>query len=113
MNATIITDYLNNKYIKPSDKIPELEVVELSGNKVALSYWEHGVIAATGRVMYFIKQDDLHWYYEGYTRIGSSCSASLSDALLRIDFYLKAKGKPYYYDGSDITDVRNLAGYEI
>lgn len=90
-------DYLNDKYNQKTvymgdTKIPNFE--EYHG--VLLFYWNCGVIAVVGNMMYFITQTDLYWYCRNWNaldEISIKHSKSLGEAFNRIDEYFSERSE--------------------
>lgn len=108
--AYIIT-YLNDKYTQKAVweegiVIPKIEKFD---EKTVISYWECGAIVSVDGKFYFIRQDDLYWYFRDMnTGINSAHLKSLGDAITRLAGYLQEHGKPFYYTGTNI-----ICGYKL
>lgn len=109
-----IVDWLNENYNQNSDNYciisgPKQEVIKYNEN-TAISFWGCGAIVCHESLLYFISEDDGHWFInsEGKYNIGlQSCfsiewAQEFANALTRLIKYTEEHGKPVYYSGTNV-----------
>ena len=113
-----IVNWLNKNYNQDSENYSifngaKPEVIRYDKH-TAISLWACGAIVCIGSIIYFIGEDDGNWFlleakrsdkYEdyGYQDIFSiGWAKSFSDAMKRLEDYVKENGEPVYFSGTKI-----------
>ena len=104
-----IVNWLNKNYNQDSDKYSifngaKPEVIRYDEH-TAISLWACGAIVCINSILYFIGEDDGHWFLSesenGYQESFSiGWAQSFSDAMRKLEDYTKENGKPVYYSGT-------------
>ena len=113
-----ILDYLNKNYNQNSPNYSifcgaKPEVIRLD-DTTAVSFWGCGAIVCEDDQIYFIREDDGHWFTssndntdsgEDYTQTSFSigCGRGFADAMNRLCDYVEKNGEPVYFSGTDIV----------
>lgn len=112
-----IVNWLNKNYNQNSENYSifngaKPEVVRYDEH-TAISLWACGAIICIGSIMYFIGEDDGNWFlleakrsdkYEGYgfqNYFSIGWAKSFSNAMIRLEDYIKENGEPVYFSGTD------------
>ena len=126
-----ITEWLNENYNQNSEKYSIVvgakpEVIRYDDETV-VSFWACGAIVCIKSIMYFISEDDGHWfcpmYYDGsvldedgyvppfmrkHPSMGLQDNFSIgwvdsfTNAMLQLKKYIDENGKPVYFSGTDV-----------
>lgn len=118
-----VIGWLNREYNQESPKYsisdgPKPEVIRYD-EETAISLWACGAIVCIGDQIYFIDEDDGFWFTtdteHNYALQGSFCIGwldSYTEALRRLNNYVKDNGSPVYY--SDYySDTGRICHYEL
>ena len=112
-----IVNWLNKNYNQTSENYSifygaKPEVVRYDEH-TAISLWACGAIICIGSIIYFIGEDDGNWFFleskgcDKYEYYGFRDSFSIgwaknfSDAMIRLDDYIKENGEPVYFSGTN------------
>lgn len=111
-----IVNWLNENYNQDSEnynifKGAKPEVVRYDEH-TAISLWACGAIVCIKTIMYFIEEDDGNWFlseaksgmYEDYgyqACFSIGWAKSFSDAMKRLEDYIKENGEPVYFSGTN------------
>ena len=112
-----IVNWLNENYNQDSEnynifKGAKPEVVRYDEH-IAISLWACGAIVCIKTIMYFIEEDDGNWFlsetkrcdtYEDYGYqdcFSIGWAKSFSDAIKRLEDYVKENGEPVYFSGTN------------
>lgn len=112
-----IVNWLNKNYNQTSENYSifygaKPEVVRYDEH-TAISLWACGAIICIGSILYFIEEDDGNWFLleakrsDKYEDYGYRCHFSIgwaknfSDAMIRLDDYIKENGDPVYFSGTN------------
>lgn len=111
-----IVNWLNSNYNQDSEKYSifsgaKPEVIRYDEH-TAISLWACGAIVCFKSILYFIGEDDGHWFLletetnHGYKEYGYQTMFSIGwaksfyDAMIKLEDYTKENGKPVYYSGT-------------
>lgn len=109
-----IAAWLENESSKDSDIFGK--GVYRYDDRTAISFWGCGAIVCISRLVYFLSEDDGHWFAEvgEHNAVGVQSSFCLSwgngfaEAMKRLSDYVEKNGKPFYFSGTDI-----VCGYSL
>ena len=102
-----IVNWLNENYNQDSENYSifngaKPEVIRYDEH-TAISLWACGAIVCVESILYFIGEDDGNWFSDYYRQNSFSIgwAKSFSDAMKRLEDYVKENGKPVYYSGTN------------
>lgn len=112
-----IVNWLNKNYNQGSENYSifsgaKPEVVRYD-EYTAISLWACGAIVCIKSILYFINEDDGNWFlseakgneiYEDYgyqIRFSIGWTESFSNAMKRLEDYIKENGEPVYFSGTN------------
>ena len=111
-----IVNWLNKNYNQDSENYSIVNgakpKVERYDEHTAISLWACGAIVCIKSIIYFISEDDGNWFlsetkisekYEEYgyqERFSIGWAKSFSDAMKRLEDYIKENGEPIYFNGT-------------
>ena len=112
-----IEEWLNQNYNQASENYSIINgakpgIVKYDEHTI-ISFWGCGAIVCISEILYFIGDDDGHWFINGTCQnygnkwgLQSPFSVGLApgfiEAMQRIVDYTKEHGEPVYYSGTDI-----------
>lgn len=113
-----IVDWLNENYNQNSENYSifngaKPEVIRYDEH-TAISLWSCGAIICINAIMYFIEEDDGNWFlleakrndkYEDYgyqNHFSIGWAESFSNAMKRLEDYIKENGEPVYFSRTNI-----------
>lgn len=112
-----IVNWLNKNYNQTSENYSifdgaKTEVVRYDEH-TAISLWACGAIICIGSIIHFIGEDDGNWFlleakrsdkYEDYgyqDHFSIGWAKSFSNAMIRLEDYMKENGEPVYFSGTN------------
>ena len=107
-----IVNWLNKNYNQDSENYSifsgaKSEVVRYDKH-TAISLWACGAIICIGSILYFIEEDDGNWFlveenndYGLQSSFSIGWAKSFSDAMKRLEDYIKENGEPVYFSGTN------------
>ena len=115
-----IVGWLNKNYNQDSENYnifvgAKREVIRYDEH-TAISFWGCGAIVCIGSILYFIGEDDGHWYLidAGHGVVGLQSHFSVfwadgfADAMKSLVKYTEENGKPIYFSGT-----KNVCNYTL
>lgn len=122
-----ILNYLNQRFNQDSEEYSiftgaKPQVIRFN-ETTAISIWGCGAIVCIGRLVYFIMEDDGHWFAKEYvekdnirrspefgmlSHFSLAWGESFINAFKALNDYVKKEGVAYYYSGTDV-----VCGYEL
>ena len=112
-----VVDYLNKRLNQGTN---EYSIVQGAKPQVirfdkttAISTWACGAVVCIGSILYFISEDDGHWYYNdrGFqSNFSIGWADSFINAITNLNKYVEENGEPVRYTLGKDTDGSTIYG---